>query len=134
MRGAGTAAAVAAIGLMAPPAAACSPILGAFKDIMPRTALAVRARARFHFTETGDERIVGTASLDVRECLYRVKAVRRCPRRLDIRIDETRDGINCPPEIIEAVYGRPKLRFFSLWRSDTLGWQIELARSQFEVP
>ncbi|HEX8574250.1 MAG TPA: hypothetical protein VF759_16030 [Allosphingosinicella sp.] len=132
MRGRAILAAAALSNLAAGAAEACSPRLGSFSERMKEAPLAVRGKLRVDWSDRSSERLAGTAMLKVDECLRRAKSVARCPRGLTIRFEEPLDGINCPPEITRAMFRSGRLNFFLLWGNDRDGWQIGVARRQFD--
>jgi len=121
--------AAAAIGGFGAAAAnACSPTLGSFSERMREAPLAVRAKVQMAWTDRSVDRLAGTAILTVRQCLRRAKYIPRCPRRMEIKVDESLDGINCPPEIVKALFRERRLNYFLLWGNDRDGWEIGVAR------
>ena len=99
---------------------------------MKEAPLAVRGKVQVRWSDRSSERLAGTAVLNVHECLRRAKSIPRCPRRLTIPFEESLDGVNCPPDITKAMFRARRLNFFLLWGDDRDGWQIGVARRQFD--
>lgn len=111
------------------PAFACSPSSASFESLIPQTYLAVQARARFVFDAGSPDRLTGRAVLDRIYCFRRPRELVRCPRMLDIRVDESLDGYNCPPDVASD---RPdRLRYFRLSLNEAGAWQIDNAYLKF---